>query len=434
MTRTLAARLSRALVGCYPRRWRQRYADELLDVLDQHRPAARTVLNLAASAVSTHLDPAYRLEGLAMTRLRRGALISAALAAPVVLTLGALMGYGAWRESSWHPGDAAGVTALAFSPDRRILVSAIGFDEDGTDTVWNVADPAHPKQLAQFEGGAPTAISPDRRTVATISFHDQPVLWNVSNPERPAKIAALPGVPDVVLWGQAFSPDGRILAAAYTSQINLWNVSDPARPRRMTTLAFDAAAPPHWYGFPGAIAFSPDGHILASTTSHDGVGLWNVANPARAVRVATLSGHTAPVAALAFSPDGHQLADVGYDGRLVIFNLTDPAHPSRAAILRTVAGSGAYFNTAYALDFSEGGRTLTAIVDRIPSGPLPSTAADETISRWRLTGEGAVTHTTILSHDTTSAGGALALAPGGRTLARGAPSGGGDIVYLWMLP
>ena len=94
MTRALAARLSRGLVGCYPRRWRQRYAGELLDVLDQHRAGARTVLNVAASAVSTHLDPAYRREGAAMTRFRRGALISAAVAAPVVLTLGVLIGSG----------------------------------------------------------------------------------------------------------------------------------------------------------------------------------------------------------------------------------------------------------------------------------------------------------------------------------------------------
>ena len=62
MTSPLAARLSRFLVGCYPRRWRQRYAAELLEVLDQHRPTARTVLNLCAIAVSTHLDPAWRTE------------------------------------------------------------------------------------------------------------------------------------------------------------------------------------------------------------------------------------------------------------------------------------------------------------------------------------------------------------------------------------
>ena len=91
MTPTLAARLSLALIGCYPRRWRQRYGDELLDVLDQHRAGARTVLNLAGSAVSTHLDPAYRTEGLTMARFHRAALISAALAVGIALVVGPLI-------------------------------------------------------------------------------------------------------------------------------------------------------------------------------------------------------------------------------------------------------------------------------------------------------------------------------------------------------
>jgi capsular polysaccharide biosynthesis protein len=70
MSPALAARLSRFLVGCYPRRWRQRYAEEMLEVLGQHRPTARTVLNLAAGAVSAHLDPAWRAR---RPGLRRGA-------------------------------------------------------------------------------------------------------------------------------------------------------------------------------------------------------------------------------------------------------------------------------------------------------------------------------------------------------------------------
>jgi hypothetical protein len=60
MSSATAARLSRFLVGCHPRRWRQRYADEMLDVLDQYQPTERTVLNLWVSAVSAQLDPAWR--------------------------------------------------------------------------------------------------------------------------------------------------------------------------------------------------------------------------------------------------------------------------------------------------------------------------------------------------------------------------------------
>jgi hypothetical protein len=33
----LAARLSRVLVACYPPRWKQRYREEMLDVLDSGR-------------------------------------------------------------------------------------------------------------------------------------------------------------------------------------------------------------------------------------------------------------------------------------------------------------------------------------------------------------------------------------------------------------
>ena len=56
----LAARLCRVLVGRHPRRWRQRYADEMLDVLEQHRAGARTVLDLVFSTMDAHLDREWR--------------------------------------------------------------------------------------------------------------------------------------------------------------------------------------------------------------------------------------------------------------------------------------------------------------------------------------------------------------------------------------
>ena len=88
MTPVLAGRLSRFLVACHPRRWRQRYGDELLDVLGQHRAGARTVLDLAFSAADAHLNPAWRMQP-SMAGLRRGARAaapwSAALAALVLV-------------------------------------------------------------------------------------------------------------------------------------------------------------------------------------------------------------------------------------------------------------------------------------------------------------------------------------------------------------
>ena len=421
-----AARLCRFLIACHPRRWRERYGDELLDVLQQHQAGPRTVLDLAFSALDAHLDPAWRARpGLA--GLRRGARAAAPFAAAtaaLVLFLGAFVALKVWQESHWQPDSSGGVSAIAFSADQRVMVSAAGFDINGLDTVWDVADPARPRSLGTFEGGAPTAMSPDGRTVATVSFHDQPVLWNVADPARSAKIVTLPGFPDV-LWGQAFSPDGRILAAAYTGRLELWDVANPARPRRLTALAIEGAAPSHWYGYPSAIAFSPDGRTLALTTSHNRVALWNVASPGHPIRVATLGGHTGPVAAVAFAPGGHLLADVGYDGAVLVFNIEDPARPVRTASGRTIAGGGQqpdghpdYSDTNYALAFSADGHTLTVIANSAPSmpGPVPARpSAGSAISRWSLTDTGAAAPVAVRD-DTGAAAGQLALTPSGRTV------------------
>src|SRR5258708_3722263 len=82
--------LARRAVGWYPRRWRERYAEEILDVLDQHRISARTVLDLAANAAAARLDPAYRpRRSPVRRRLRSGLTMLAAAATLLGLLVGA---------------------------------------------------------------------------------------------------------------------------------------------------------------------------------------------------------------------------------------------------------------------------------------------------------------------------------------------------------
>jgi WD40 repeat protein len=442
----LAGRLSRALVGWHPRRWRDRYGEEMLDVLDQHQASARTVASLAASVLSTHVDPAYRTDRLSLARLRRAALISAAIAGPIVLVFGLLVGFAAWRER-WHLSGAGGVNGVAFAPGQRLLVSAVGGPgEDNMDTVWDIRDPARPRQLSAFRGGNPTALSPDGRIVATVAPGPQPALWNVANPRRPARMAVMQTGDGKALWGEAFSPDGQILAVAYTDRIFLWDVASAGRPRLLRTLA--ASVPQVYNGAsfsPYDIAFSPDGRILASVTGTGHVTVWNVTDPARAARIATLTGSRDFVQAIAFSPRGNLLAGVTYHGTVLVFSLAGPARPALSATISGLMADALYPDgrlqhpdappcplcspASYAVAFTPDGRTLTVVVDRQEANVIPtySNVSRDTVFTWTVTSSGALGGLTTVTRDVKDL--QPTLAPNGRTVADGSPNS--NAVYLW---
>ena len=137
------------------------------------------------------------------------------------------------------------------------------------------------------------------------------------------------------LWGEEFSPDGQILAAAYTDRIFLWDVANPARPRLLGTLAAPVTQTNNGPSFtPQDIAFSPDGRFLASVTGTDHVTVWNVTDPARAARIATLTGYTTS-SRRSRSPPAGLLASVTYYGTVLVFSLADPARPALTATIST---------------------------------------------------------------------------------------------------
>lgn len=104
----------------------------------------------------------------------------------------------------------------------------------------------------------------------------------------------------------AFSPDGRMLAVAgFTSATSLWDVSTG---QRVTVLSHSES---------DALAFSPNGKILAIGGGGGPIELWNVVKEA-VVATITDPGSRA-LNDLAFSPDGKLLAVANGDGRTYLF-------------------------------------------------------------------------------------------------------------------
>jgi serine/threonine protein kinase/WD40 repeat protein len=137
------------------------------------------------------------------------------------------------------------------------------------------------------------AWSPDDRFVATISDSGL-ALWD---PRTLHLRALLPGSGRAV----AFSPDGQLLAAGGGScSLALWDLAGDA-PKERAVIPESLVM---------CLAFAPNGRTLAGGCKDRTVRLWDVA-AAKPKERAVLKGHTSPVVTLAFAPDGQTLATGG---------------------------------------------------------------------------------------------------------------------------
>jgi WD40 repeat protein len=105
----------------------------------------------------------------------------------------------------------------------------------------------------------------------------------------------------------AFSPDGHVLASGADS-VTLWDVGSGRELRTLTGHS----------GNVNSVAFSPDGRILASGSQGNMLTLWDVAS-GRELR--TLAGHSGNINSVAFSPDGRLLASGSDDKTVKLWDL-----------------------------------------------------------------------------------------------------------------
>jgi dipeptidyl aminopeptidase/acylaminoacyl peptidase len=148
--------------------------------------------------------------------------------------------------------------------------------------------------LSHTRSLASAAFSPDGRVVAAaLSFGDTH-LWDV---ETGKEIAELSGY-----WTGAFSPDGRkvVTATFWDGTARVWDVETGNE-----IVVLDGHT-----RLVQSAAFSPDGHRVVTASEDSAVALWDVET---GKVIAVLIGHKDGVNSAAFSPDGRSVVSASLD-------------------------------------------------------------------------------------------------------------------------
>jgi WD40 repeat protein/transcriptional regulator with XRE-family HTH domain len=154
------------------------------------------------------------------------------------------------------------------------------------------------------------AFSPDGSKLATGSWDGSVKLWDTESAS--------------LLWARwftdnieclAFAPNGKTLAASGDQAII--QLLDTASGSSLQ--AIDGQHGPVF-----ALAWSPDGGMLASGGFDGAIRLWKLPGEQPEVSVQTLLGHTNWVTGLAFAPDGKLLASASWDATVKLWEVSEP--------------------------------------------------------------------------------------------------------------
>jgi WD40 repeat protein len=282
-----------------------------------HRTLARTVASLS----SRELGPRPpEVQGLAV------------LDDGIVAVAGGQAGTSLWRLDAATdtapqplarvPGRTFAVAAhddlLAIARGRSFVLEDTG---PGCDTM-----PAEPCQLA-----VPAAPHSDRRVVSLAFGEYGSRLLLASSGHRESGVAGV-GL----------------------GLINLWDVTDTAETGEVTHLSTR-----HKYTEIIQVALSPASPLLVAGTRDGKLRVWDVSDPSRpdGITIPHARGNEdQPVHAVAFSPNGKLLASGGGDQQVVLWKVI----PSDSGPPRIEATPGTLFltQTVFALAFSDDGKTL----------------------------------------------------------------------------
>lgn len=317
---------------------------------------------------------------------------------------------------------AAPVRSVAFSPNNQMLAAACA---DNRILVWDVNQPAPAtfgKLLRTLTHSAPAtglAWAGDGNTLFSNSLDKTIKAWQFGSGGPGKNI----GHPDIV-HAVAFDPAGtRLATGCKDGNLRIIDVAKAQVIKQIT--AHNKPQPAAIYG----VAWTPDGKQVATASLDHSLKLWdpgsgNLVREFKPYNPKDFDkGHRRAVYALAFSPDGQVLASAGDDRTLKLWSVAEGkvvrefANPKWAKPAAPMAEPGkpalpaqppqAHPGWIYGLRFTPDGKFL------ISAGSAPNYHGYLAI--WN-TGDGALVHSQDVA---TGAINAIALAADGKTLAIG---------------
>jgi WD40 repeat protein len=298
--------------------------------------------------------------------------------------------YHLWREyrgeQSRLRGHKGAVTAVAFSPDDRLIASG---SADNSVKLW---DAATGKELRSLEGHQAcvtgVAFSPDGQSMVTASADRTVRVWEVATGKMMQRLQGHDGPVTCV----AYSPDGRSVASGSEDRtLRIWNADtwevslefkEHTRPVRAVAFSPDSSKVASigqgpkgeflvWNAYKGGIhlrlpnkpwtcvAFDPDGQHLATGEAgaverddngspyqvllKPAVSIWDL-NTKQSIQA--LNGHEDVITQIAFRPDGKQLVSSGADQVVRVWDLATGKeavkfHEEQAALSVAFSADGA---------------------------------------------------------------------------------------------
>ena len=196
------------------------------------------------------------------------------------------------RDSIMLRSPDRGSFMLGLSPDGRTLVTVSGWDQ--TLRWWDVRSGTN---VLTDSDGDRLLFSSDSRVAAVLDRDDSVTIWDV--PGRSIRVAFTvePGLvrPSVSGSQAALSPDGKLIAlACQDDAVRMWETDEGKFIGTFTGHKQSVVS----------VAFSPQGRTLATASDDSTLKFWNIATQQELFTLRRLGGG---LRALTFSPDGRSL-------------------------------------------------------------------------------------------------------------------------------